>query len=105
MEIWQTVVVLALAAGLYTIVGGLKAVMVTDVVQAIVLIIGSILIAVFAINAAGGLAEINNSIAPEKLSLIQPMDDPAVPWLGVLTGIPCLDLPFGAPTNSWFREY
>ncbi|MBO6505503.1 MAG: sodium:solute symporter [Kordiimonadaceae bacterium] len=103
VEIWQTVVVLALAAGLYTIVGGLKAVMVTDVVQAIVLIIGSILIAVFAINAAGGLAEINNSIAPEKLSLIQPMDDPAVPWLGVLTGIPLLGFYFWC-TNQFMVQ-
>ena len=39
--IWQTCLVLALVAGLYTAMGGLKAVVYTDTLQAIVLIIGS----------------------------------------------------------------
>ena len=39
--IWQTTLVLALFAGIYTAFGGLKAVVYTDTIQAIVLILGS----------------------------------------------------------------
>lgn len=42
LPLWQTVAMLAVAAGIYTIVGGLAAVMYTDALQALLLVAGSI---------------------------------------------------------------
>ena len=40
---------------------------------------------------------------PEALSPVRPLDDPAVPWLGLLTGVPLLTSTPGEPTSSWCR--
>lgn len=103
VPIWQTITALAVAAGLYTVLGGLKAVMVTDVVQAVVLILGSLLIAYFAIDAVGGLTAIEAGVAAEKMSLFRPLDDPAMPWLGVLIGVPILGFYFWC-TNQFIVQ-
>ncbi len=77
---------LALAAGVYTAFGGLKAVMVTDVLQAVLLIAGSVVIAVAAWQAVGGWEAMIAAVPADKLSLIRPADDPAMPWPGLVTG-------------------
>lgn len=87
LEIWQTITLLAVAAGLYTIAGGLAAVMITDVVQAILLVLGSILITLSALDQAGGWDAVVAAVPAERLSLIRPPGDPGVPWPGLLTGV------------------
>ncbi len=87
LDIWITVTVLAVAAGLYTIAGGLAAVMVTDTLQAALLIIGSVLISVFALDAVGGWDAVVAQVDASKLSLIRPPGDPGVPWPGLVTGV------------------
>ena len=54
IQLWLAAAILAAVAGLYTILGGLAAVVVTDTVQAILLIIGSLIIFVLGLNAVGG---------------------------------------------------
>ncbi len=90
VPLWSTMTVLALVAGFYTLTGGLTAVMLTDAAQAILLMIGSVVITAVAVTEVGGINVVWNEIAPEKLSLIRPLDDPGVPWLGLLTGVPIL---------------
>lgn len=103
VPIWQTIMLLAVLAGLYTVIGGLSAVMITDVVQAVLLLIGSMLIAVFAFNEAGGWAAISSAVDPEKLKLIKPIDDPAMPWLGLVLGVPLLGFYFWC-TNQFMVQ-
>jgi len=87
LELWMTVSVLAVAAGLYTIIGGLAAVMVTDAIQAGLLVLGSILITAFALDAVGGWQAVTAAVPEAKLSLIRPPGDPGVPWPGLITGV------------------
>ncbi|HVC00829.1 MAG TPA: sodium/solute symporter [Steroidobacteraceae bacterium] len=84
------VAILAGAAALYTTLGGLRAVLYTEVVQALVLMIGSPLIAYNALRDAGGWHAVMSRVAPAALSLIRPAGDPGVPWPGLLLGIPVL---------------
>lgn len=91
IEIWQTIAVLGIFAGLYTAAGGLKAVVYTDVIQAIILLAGSttivyLMFAEFDFSWTAVLA----SVPEGNLSMIQPMDDSALPWLGSLIGVPVL---------------
>lgn len=94
IELWQSILVLAILAGFYTAVGGLKAVVYTDAIQAVLLLIGSLTISIIAFNQVGSWAEVVAAVPPEKLSLIRPLDDPNLPWLGLLTGVPLLGVYF-----------
>jgi SSS family solute:Na+ symporter len=95
---------LAVFAGIYTAAGGLRAVVYTDVIQAIVLLVGTGIIAFqiashFEFSWAAAMA----SVPAEKLSLIRPLDDPALPWLGVLIGLPILGFYYWG-TNQYIMQ-
>ena len=94
IPLWQTVALLALLAGIYTMIGGLAAVMYTDAMQAILLLIGAIVIAVAAFGEAGGWSAVMSQAPAEMTSLLRPLDDPGVPWLGMVMGIPLLGFYF-----------
>lgn len=49
LNIWTSILIIALATGIYTIVGGLVSVVVTETVQTIILILGSLTITVLAV--------------------------------------------------------
>ena len=97
-------IALAAFAGLYTAAGGLRAVVYTDVLQAIVLLAGAGVItyeifAQFDFSWAAAMA----SIPPEKMSLMRPLDDPALPWLGVVIGLPVLGFYYWG-TNQYIMQ-
>lgn len=85
---------LALVAGMYTIAGGLAAVIYTDFLQTILLLIGAVVISAVAFTRVGGWTGMTEGIDHAHLSLIRPLDDPGVPWLGMLLGIPILGFYF-----------
>lgn len=87
--LWMSVVILGILAGLYTILGGLKAVVYTDAVQAVLLLLGAVIVSFMAFNHpnVGGWAAVTDVVPPEDLSLIRPASDPTMPWPGLLTGV------------------
>ena len=82
---------LALVAGLYTAAGGLAAVVYTDILQTIILLIGSCIM-LFAVLGQHGFSWSSaiQSVDQDMISLIRPIDDPIMPWLGTLVGVPLL---------------
>lgn len=94
VPMWQVTTVLALLAGLYTAAGGLKAVVYTDAIQAVILIIGSTLVAILAYIKVGSWEAVTAVTTERELSLIQPLSDPALPWLGLIIGLPLLGIYF-----------
>jgi solute:Na+ symporter, SSS family len=88
--LWAIIAVLAGAAGLYTLVGGLRAVIYTEVAQAVLLIAGAVTISATAFIRAGGWQAVTHGVDPAMLSLIRPVGDPGVPWPGLVVGIPVL---------------
>ncbi len=87
IPMWQSIVVLAVLAGLYTVAGGLAAVVYTDAIQAVLLLLGSIAISWLAFQEIGSWAEITAKVPEDKLSIIRPIGDPVLPWPGLLTGV------------------
>lgn len=85
--VWQGVVILAILSGLYTIAGGLKAVVYTDAIQAVMLIAASTVVSIMAFRRVGSWAAVTEVTPPKMLSLIQPIGDPVLPWPGLLTGV------------------
>jgi SSS family solute:Na+ symporter len=84
LNLWAAVAVLALVAGIYTILGGLSAVVVTDTVQAILLIIGAAALFWIGLDEIGGWEELFTGVPDEMTHLILPADDDFLPWTGLL---------------------
>ena len=91
IELWHTTLVLALFAGFYTAFGGLKAVVYTDTLQAIILMFGcGLLTYILFAELNFSWAAVTASVPDGHLSVIKPLDDPTLPWLGTLVGVPLL---------------
>jgi SSS family solute:Na+ symporter len=104
LDLFTAALLLAAVAAAYTAAGGLAAVVYTDVLQAILLLVGAVLVTVLCLarldfDWAGFVAATD----PEKLSLFLPLDDPNLPWLGTLIGIPVLGFYFWC-TNQFIVQ-
>jgi SSS family solute:Na+ symporter len=80
---WVSALGLVVITGLYTVLGGMRAVMYTSVLQTPVLLFGSIVILIVGIIKIGGWAEVESIVGP-NLKLVRPASDPDFPWTGVL---------------------
>jgi SSS family solute:Na+ symporter len=98
--LWSIVALLAGTAGVYTTLGGLRAVIYTEAVQAIVLMLGALMISIGAFTRAGGWHAVLNGVDPAAISLIRPVGDPGVPWPGLVLGIPLLGFYYWCTNQS-----
>lgn len=70
---WIGSILVIVFTGLYTILGGLRAVAYNDAIQTIVIVFGSILVTVFGLHALGGWGELREIIGPEMFNLWKPL--------------------------------
>jgi len=91
---WAGAVATVLLTGLYTVAGGLRAVLYTDAAQALVLLVGSGAITWFGLQQLGGWSELQafaaNNVA--DYALWRPLSDPEFPWLGILIASPIVGI-------------
>ncbi|MGF1470920.1 MAG: sodium:solute symporter [Rubrobacteraceae bacterium] len=92
VQLWQAIAVLAIVAGVYTVLGGLAAVVITDAIQAVVLIIGSTIITFFVFGRIDSWEQVEAAAPDRAFSLIQPASDPVIPWPGLITGVMLLSI-------------
>ncbi len=85
--LWAGVLVLALLAGVMSIFGGLGAVVISDTIQAVVLIVGGTIVFFAAFLALPSWSEMAAAVPEGTLHIIQPASDPALPWPGLFTGV------------------
>ncbi len=102
------IAMLAFAAAAYTIPGGLSSVVHTEVIQAVLLIAGSMVLTYFCFSEVGGwdgmmagLANLHEAGTVAKnpdevFSLVEPMTGSHMPWTGLLFGVPLLGFYFWA---------
>jgi solute:Na+ symporter, SSS family len=86
------VVLLAGISAAYTIFGGLKAVVWTDFMQSMLLLVAGIAIAILTFNELGGWGEMMRLDQAEvrdvqRMHIYLPTDHPQLPWTGVFTGL------------------
>jgi SSS family solute:Na+ symporter len=88
-----SIVLIAVLTGMYTIVGGLMAVVWTESVQTIILLAGAILLTVIAFLKVGGWAGLAESVEAVKLTVLRPAGDSSgLPWYSVLLGYPVIGI-------------
>ena len=90
LDMWTSAGVLIVITGLYTILGGLRAVIYTEVMQAVVLIVGSATLAVLGLHAVGGWSGLEARVPPDFFSMWKPINHPNFPWTGIVFGAPIL---------------
>ncbi len=86
MEFWTGALLTVLITGLYTIVGGMRAVVYTEALQTIILIIGAIIVTFMGLDAIGGWGELRATVGSEHFNMWRPSNDPEFPWTGMLFG-------------------
>jgi solute:Na+ symporter, SSS family len=90
MNFWVGAILLVVATGVYTVFGGLKAVVYTDMIQMFVLLGGSLTVTYFGLKMVGGWGEVIDTTPKEFFSLWRSHDDTNYPWTGILFGAPIL---------------
>ncbi len=89
---WIAAISLVLVTGLYTVIGGMKAVLWTSVLQTPVLLLGSFIIlfvGLTKLGAGAGLLEgwaVMSEVNGANMHLFRPIDDPNFPWPAVIGG-------------------
>ncbi len=92
IDFWTGAIILIVITGIYTIFGGLHAVMYTETLQAIILLGGSIILTITGIIHVGGWDTLMHSVTKEHLNMFLPLSDPNFPWLGILFASPIVGL-------------
>jgi SSS family solute:Na+ symporter len=88
---WATILAMCGITAIYTIVGGLLAVVLTESIQTVVLLVGSFCITVIGFNLIGGWADLKASVHPVNLSMLRAGNDPTgITWYAVFLGYPVL---------------
>jgi len=87
---WTGALIIVIATGLYTVLGGLRAVLYTEMLQTILLIGGAVLVTVLGLAQVGGVSGLRTLTEPGALDMWQPASHPSFPWTGILLGAPIL---------------
>lgn len=91
-DFWTSALVLVILTGIYTVLGGMQAVVYTESLQAVLLIAGSLLLTLLGLHELGGWDAMISATPKEKLNMFPPLSDPDFPWAGILFASPIVGL-------------
>ncbi len=91
---WIGALLTVVLTGIYTVAGGLRAVVYTDTIQTVILLVGSVFITIFGLSKLGGWGELQAICRQnaENFALWRPNSDPNFPWLGILIASPIIGI-------------
>lgn len=87
--------------GIYTVFGGMRAIMATAIPQTVIILLGSLLVTLVGLSRLGdgagigsGWHELIATASPEaaRFALWRPLSDPEFPWLGVMIASPIIGI-------------
>lgn len=79
--------VVGLFTALYTMKGGLSAVVYTDALQTTVLLAAAVVLTVIGLDRVGGWSGLRAALPAEMFSMVKPATHPDVPWPGMFIGV------------------
>lgn len=97
LNMYISVIIICVITAVYTIIGGLKAVVVTESIQTVVLLAGAFIISYAAYDKMGGWAPMVSMLQStgeeNKLSMLRPHGDSSgMPWYAILLGYPVIGI-------------
>ena len=91
-DMWQSALALVIATGIYTVAGGLAAVIYTEVIQTVILIGGALALMFIGLDQVGGFEGLRASLPESFFHMMKPATDPDFPWTGIFFGAPILGI-------------
>jgi len=97
IDVVASIIIISVATAIYTVLGGLKAVVVTETIQTVILILGAVLVTVFAILVLPkfgiyNLAQLKAAVKPDQLSMLHTHSPVGLTWYAVFLGYPILGI-------------
>lgn len=80
IDFWTGAIATVLLTGLYTVLGGMRAVVYTETLQAIILVVGAGALTLIGIQHVGGWASMTETVTPSYLNMWRSASDPDFPW-------------------------
>mgnify|MGYP001498729271 CR=1 FL=1 len=84
IDFWFGALITVILTGVYTILGGMKAVAYTEAVQTVIMVVGAATLTYFGLQAAGGWSGVKANLEPGYLNMWRPNSDPDYPWLPLI---------------------
>jgi len=91
-DMMTSAIVLIIVTGIYTIAGGLSAVIYTELIQSVILIGGAVTLTLLGLHEVGGFTGLQAKLPPEFFSMFKAWDHPEFPWTGIIFGAPILGI-------------
>ncbi len=92
IDFWTGALIVVLLTGVYTVFGGLRAVLYTEAVQMVVLVIGSVIVTAIGLSKIGGWENLVATAGSDHLNLFLPADHPEFPWPAMVLAPPIVGL-------------
>jgi solute:Na+ symporter, SSS family len=89
---WTVAIILLVATGIYTVAGGLAAVIYTDLVQTLILLLGAAALTFIGLDKIGGFAGLRAAVPDSYFHMVRPASDGEFPWTGMFIGAPILGI-------------
>lgn len=84
IEFWYGALLTVVLTGVYTVLGGMRAVVYTEALQTIILVIGAATLTIVGLNSVGGLDGLTAELEPGFFNMWRSASDPEFPWPGLL---------------------
>jgi len=104
IPMWQSTIVLVAFSGLFTYMGGLKAVAKVNVFQMLLLIVVSLTLTYLGLQKIGGLSALFHHTPAHFWNLTRPASDPGYPWQAILLGYPVSAVAFFCTDQSMVQS-
>ncbi len=88
----ESSIALLLATGIYTVAGGLAAVIYTEVIQTIILVVGALILMFIGLHKVGGWSGLQAAVPPDFFHMMKASTDKDFPWTGIFFGAPLLGI-------------
>ncbi len=80
IDFWTGAIATVVLTGIYTVLGGMRAVVYTEAIQAVVLVIGAAVLTLIGLDQVGGWESMKETVTPEYLNMWRSASDPDFPW-------------------------
>jgi SSS family solute:Na+ symporter len=97
IDVVTSILIISVITAIYTVLGGLKAVVVTETIQTAILVLGAVAVTLFAIFALPdqgihNLAQLKTAVKPDQLGMLQTDNSAGLAWYAVFLGYPILGI-------------
>jgi solute:Na+ symporter, SSS family len=90
VNFWTGALIVVALTGVYTALGGLRAVVYTEVLQTVVLVAGAAAVTFIGLSKVGGWDALHAELGSDYYNLWKPVDHPDFPWTGMVFGAPII---------------